>query len=228
MKLLAFDCSLRYFSALLAIGQGEPPERVSRGPGQWRGEEIVALLDALCRRRGLDWSDLDALAVTVGPGSFTGIRTAVAVARALSLATDLPVHPIGTLEAMALAGRKHAGDRPLVAAIPGKRGTVYAQSFAGDGSPMTEPASLPASELAARLPRQALVVTPEAEALAALPGPRHAVHTALPEAEAVAALAQQRMAAGLPAVAGPLLEPLYLRAADANPAAGRSLLAPAE
>ncbi len=228
MKLLAFDCSLRCFSALLATGREEPPERVSRGPGEWRGEEIVALLDALCRRHGLDWSDLDALAVTVGPGSFTGIRTAVAVARALSLAADLPVHPVGTLEALALAGRERALDRPLAAVIPGKRGTVYAQCFAGDGTVRTEPGSLPAAELAARLPAQAVVVAPEAEAVAALLGPHHAVHTALPEAEAVAALARRRMAAGLPAVAGHLLEPLYLRAADANPAAGRPLLAPAE
>ncbi len=228
MALLAFDCSLRRFSAVLLDRRGAELGASRRGAGEWRGEEIVALLDELCRRHDRDWNALEALAATVGPGSFTGVRTAVAVVRALALATGLPVHPVGTLEVLASSVRERAGDRPLTAILPGKRGHLYFQPFAADAVPLAAPASVAAAELLPRIPAAAVVVTPEPEPLAALLGTRHEILEGAPDARAVALLARRRRAAGERGLAGHRIEPLYLRAADADPRAGRPLVALAE
>ena len=226
MTLLAFDCSLRRFTALLLDHGGAERAGIAHGPDAWRGEEIVALLDRLCRGCGLAWTDLEALAVTVGPGSFTGIRTAVAAARGLALAADLPVFPVGTLEALARDLPASEG-RPVAAVLRGKRGQLYLQCFAADGIALAPPAALPAAALPAHLPREALVVTPEPAMLEDLLG-RREIRAALPDARAVAAIARRRREGGERGVAGHLVEPLYLRAADANPLAGRPLVAPVE
>ncbi len=228
MTLLAFDCSLRRFSAVLLDPDGTTRTAVAREPGTWRGEEIVTLLDRLCRSAGYGWRQLEALAVTVGPGSFTGIRTAVAIARALALAADLPVYPVGTLEALALAGGDEAEDRLLAALLPGKRGHFYLQTFGTGLSPLAPPVSVPAEELAVRIPETAVVVTSDPGRLAASPSPWREVRRALPEAAAVAALARRRIVAGDGGIEGRHLEPLYLRAADADPTAGRPLVVVAD
>ena len=226
MTLLAFECSLRRFTALLTDRDGAERATLERGPDAWRGEEIVALLDRLCRGCGLAWTDLEALALAVGPGSFTGIRSAVAVARGLALAASLPVYAVGTLEALASVGAKAANGAPVAALLPGKRGQFYLQCFAADGTALAPPASRPAAALPAHLPREALVVTPDPAKLRDLSG-RWEIRAALPDARAVAAIAHGRRQTGERGLAGPHLEPLYLRAADANPRAGRPLVAPA-
>ncbi len=228
MALLAFDCTLRRFSAVLLDRRGSEIGALRRGAGEWRGEEIVALLDGLCRRHGCGWRTLEAVAATVGPGSFTGVRTAVAVVRALALATGLPVHPLGTLEVLAATVRERAGDRPLAAVLPGKRGHLYLQTFDADAAPLGPPASVDAAEVAQRIPAAAAAVSPDPTSLAALLGSGREILEGAPEAWAVARLAHRRRAAGERGLAGHRVEPLYLRAADADPRAGRPLLAPAE
>ena len=113
MLILAFDTATdRATSAL--VGDGEVlGERVSRA------STLLADVDALVRQAGAHPRDLEGLAVGTGPGSFTGIRIGLAVARGLALALDVPVAGVSTLDALA------AGAPGAVPVIDAKRREVF-------------------------------------------------------------------------------------------------------
>jgi tRNA threonylcarbamoyladenosine biosynthesis protein TsaB len=111
--ILAFDTATdRATSAL--VGDGEVlGERVSRA------STLLADVDALVRQAGAHPRDLEGLAVGTGPGSFTGIRIGLAVARGLALALDVPVAGVSTLDALA------AGAPGAVPVIDAKRREIF-------------------------------------------------------------------------------------------------------
>lgn len=113
MLILAFDTATdRATSAL--VGDGEVlGERVSRA------STLLADVDALVRQAGAHPRDLEGLAVGTGPGSFTGIRIGLAVARGLALALDVPVAGVSTLDALA------AGAPGAVPVIDAKRREIF-------------------------------------------------------------------------------------------------------
>lgn len=90
------------------------------GERRSRAVSVLADLDALLRDAGVDTRDLDGVAVGTGPGSFTGIRIGLAVARGLALATGLPVAGVSTLDALA------AGAPGAVPVIDAARREVFA------------------------------------------------------------------------------------------------------
>jgi tRNA threonylcarbamoyladenosine biosynthesis protein TsaB len=147
------------------------------------------------------------VAVTVGPGSFTGLRVGLAFAKGMALALERPCVGIGTLAALA-ASIEPAGVR--TAAIDAGRGAIYLQIFEG-GHELSAPDSLPIETAAARLIEFRAgyaLVGPQASHLAqALPGARPF------ELDAPSPLAIARLAAVAPLVPP---RPLYLRAADAK------------
>ena len=113
MLILAFDTATdRATSAL--VGDGEVlGERVSRAA------TLLEDVDALLRQAGAHATDVDALAVGTGPGSFTGTRIGLAAARGLALALDLPAAGISTLDALA------AGAPGALPVIDGRRREVF-------------------------------------------------------------------------------------------------------
>lgn len=114
MLTLAFDTATDVATCAL-IRDGEVlGERSSRAVA------VLAAADELLRRAGLKPTDLDRLAVGVGPGSFTGVRIGLAAARGLALALDLPVAGVSTLEALA------AGAPGAVPVIDARRREVFA------------------------------------------------------------------------------------------------------
>jgi tRNA threonylcarbamoyladenosine biosynthesis protein TsaB len=92
-----------------------------------RPRSVLEDIDALHREAGLDQSELDALAVGTGPGSFTGVRIGLATARALAFALDIPAAGVSTLDVLA------AGAPGSVPVIDAKRGEVFALR---DGEPI--------------------------------------------------------------------------------------------
>lgn len=132
--LLAIDTTESACSAALSHA-GSTIERFE--PAARRHNEVLLpMVDDLFRSAGLGLSQLDAVAFARGPGSFTGVRIAAAVAQGLAFAGDLPVVPVSSLQALAQgAARVHERDAVL-AAFDARMGEVYWGVFArnGDGS----------------------------------------------------------------------------------------------
>jgi len=98
------------------------------------------------------WGAVDRIAVGLGPGSFTGLRVAVATARALGLSRGLPVSGVCTLDAIGLALAEAAdGSAARLAAIDARRGEVFAALYAPGGERLWEPRVYSPRELAERV-----------------------------------------------------------------------------
>ena len=214
MKILALDSALSACSvAVLANGVVRAVRRQAMARGQ--AEALLPMVRAALDEAGLGFADLDRLAVTIGPGSFTGLRIGLAAARGLALATGLPLTGITTLEALAAAADPAARQgRGTVVLIDSRRGDVFMQIFGADAVPLAKPAAADPAALDALLPAGPLLLAGDA-APAALDVLRLAgrdvalaADSALPDPVAVARLAAER-----PLPEGPVTA-LYLRAPD--------------
>jgi tRNA threonylcarbamoyladenosine biosynthesis protein TsaB len=191
---LAFDTATAVATSALVDGHEVLGERVSRA------QTLLEDVDALLRQAGARPSDLDRLAIGLGPGSFTGVRIGLAAARGLALSLDLPGSGVSTLDALA------AGAPGALPVIDAKRREIFTlvggepRVFAPHELPLTE-ATVCVGDGAKRyrsvLEERGADVPPDDDE-------RH-----LPRARFHAALA------GEP---GPVdeLEPLYLRVPDAE------------
>jgi tRNA threonylcarbamoyladenosine biosynthesis protein TsaB len=111
-----------------------------------RSELVMAGVDLLLRAAGLQQSQIEGVVASRGPGSFTGVRVAVATAQGLSMALGIPAHGYSSL--LAQAARSTAQE--CVAVQPARRGTVYAQPFARRGhrpEPLADPTVVAVAEL---------------------------------------------------------------------------------
>ncbi|HEY8615442.1 tRNA (adenosine(37)-N6)-threonylcarbamoyltransferase complex dimerization subunit type 1 TsaB [Phenylobacterium sp.] len=170
-------------------------------------ERLAPMTQRVMAEAGLPFSALQRIGVTVGPGSFTGLRVGVAFAKGLSAALAIPAAGVGALEALA------AEAQGLVfAAIDARRDQLYLQAFE-DGRPLMAAAVLPLGVAAARL---AELAQGRPLTLVGSGGPLLA--DAAPGARLVAAEGcDARQVARLAAARDPApLRPLYLRAPDAR------------
>jgi tRNA threonylcarbamoyladenosine biosynthesis protein TsaB len=223
MMVLAFDCAtVRHSAALWQDGCVLAQAASERAHGAT--ESLVPMLDRVMREAGCDFSRLDRLVVTVGPGHFTGLRAGLAVARALALAAGLPVVAVTTFEAVAVAvAPEEIRGRRLLVAIDSKRAEPYLQMFGEDMAPLGDAVSLPVDDYAAAVP-SGLPITVAGDAAAPLVAAlRAAGHDAMradapaaPDAASLAAFGASRAPA-----AGPV-RPFYLHPPAVKiPAAGR-------
>lgn len=135
MKLLGIDTALNACSVAITDGDITLACVVSAG-GKGNAERLLPLLEQARREAGIELSDLDGIAATIGPGSFTGIRTALATARALGLALKIPVWGITTTETLAAAAAQP--ELSTIAVIDARRDELYLQCFAADGVALSE------------------------------------------------------------------------------------------
>lgn len=153
MKILSIDSATSACSvAVWADGALRAIERADLARGQ--AEALVPMIERVRRQANLTFAELDRLAVTVGPGHFTGLRSGLAAARGLALATGLPLIGITTLDAVA-AGVP-AAEREgavLVVALDSKRQEAYVQAYASDLTPLSGPQAKRPAEYAAELAR---------------------------------------------------------------------------
>ena len=128
MKLLAFETATEACSVALWL-DGAVVERFAIAPRR-HAELSLPWAEALLAEAGIARSQLDAIAVGRGPGAFTGVRLAIAIAQGIALALDRPVLPVSTLAALAL----QAPGGSTLAAIDARMGEVYLGAFTcGDG-----------------------------------------------------------------------------------------------
>ena len=213
MKLLAFELSTEACSVALWI-DGELRERFGVAPRQ-HAELALPWAQQLLADAGIAKAQLDAVAVGRGPGAFTGVRLAVALAQGIALALDRPVLPVSTLAALALQGE---GDR-ILAAIDARMGEVYLGAFARAGDAMqalqpeavATPAAITVSAGGAWSGIGTGFAAVDGALQARLGGQLATVDAlALPHAADVARLAAPAFARG-EGVAPERLEPAYLR-----------------
>lgn len=222
--ILAFDSSGACCSAALWAGgriAARRLEPMSRG----QAERLMPMILAAMAEAGCGFADLTGIAVTVGPGSFTGIRVALAAARGLALASGLPVAGVTTFDAVleSLPAAATAG-RMVAIVMDSKRGDLFTQFYDRDRRPVSGPAILAPESVLAAAPGQLLIAAGDGVALLEphLPAGAGITMTAVAHIDAahVAALAARRNPSELlPPV------PLYLRPADVT-VAGRKRSSP--
>lgn len=212
MIVLAFDTALAACSAALYdTGLDKVLSARHALMAQGHAEALPGMIAGVMGEAGLAMSAIERIAVTRGPGTFTGVRIGLATARGLAFALDRPAIGIGTLEALA-AAVPAGGERSVVSIIDARRGEVYLQIFAADGTPRDDPRLASIEGAVEQIPENALLIGTGANlpAIAAC-RTRAAQVPALPDA----ACFIRRAATMAPDAA--LLEPLYLRAPDAKP-----------
>jgi tRNA threonylcarbamoyladenosine biosynthesis protein TsaB len=195
-------CQVGLFEgARMVAGASEPMERGHQERLAPMAQEVMA---------GRPFAQIAKLVVTIGPGSFTGLRVGLAFAKGLRLATGAPLAGVGTLEALAASVESAAGGA-AAGVVDARRGLVYMQAFE-NGSPLAAPDIAPIPEAARRLGGRGDLT---------LVGPgAHLLADALPGAKIDARAAADLAALGrLAETAHPVpdLRPLYLRAPDARP-----------
>ncbi len=208
MIVLAIDTCLGACSvAVVAYGHtvAAASEPMTRG----HQERLAPMAREVMVRADLDFAALDRIAVTVGPGSFTGLRVGLAFAKGLALALGKPCIGVGTLEALAASVTEPG---PLAVVIDSGRGQVYLQTFAA-GRALSPPQVLSLEEAGSRLAalNGGVLSGPGAALLSTVAAGFELKPVATPDPAAVA-----RLAASAPA-APPT--PLYLRPPDAKPKA---------
>lgn len=156
--ILAFDASLFGCAAALLRADGQtftrrldPPTQGGRG----RADDLLPMIDAIVSEAGIDKRSIERIAVTTGPGSFTGIRIALAAAKGLALALEADIYPLSSFDALALA-LPQAGVFAIT--IPAGRGEFYIQVFA-DGQAHAARLGSP-QDLAPHLPRDLSLAGP--------------------------------------------------------------------
>jgi len=218
MRVLAIDTALEACSAaVLDTEHAGMVAHESQPMARGHAEALMPLIARVLDRSQLAFAELDRIAVTTGPGSFTGLRVGISAARGIALASGKPAVGLSTLAAYAAPFIAADDTLPVVAAIDARHEHVYLQVFGPGGRTIVTPR---------------LVSLADARRMALTGGPR-IVGTAAnimaanwPGGERPPALVEQRSAPdinwvarlGAAAVAtGQPPKPLYLRAPDAQP-----------
>ncbi len=211
MKILSLDTSTSSCSVAVMAGArilSHRHDAMARG----QSERLIPMIAEVMAEAEMSFPQLDLLAVTVGPGTFTGIRIGLATARALHLASGKPLAGVSTCEAIA-AGipEQERQGRQVLVVLDSRRADLWVQRFDGDLTPLSPPAALLPEAIAALAPGPMVVAGDAALlVLSLLPEARLSSGAATPDASVVGRLARFHWTRGtaLPAT------PLYLRPAD--------------
>ncbi|HTT47024.1 MAG TPA: tRNA (adenosine(37)-N6)-threonylcarbamoyltransferase complex dimerization subunit type 1 TsaB [Pseudolabrys sp.] len=218
MRVLAIDTALEACSAAL-LDTERPAAAVHESLPMQRGhaEALMPLIARVMDRAGFDFEALDRIAVTTGPGSFTGLRVGLAAARGIALAAGKPAIGLTTLAAYAAPLVAADATRPVVAVIDARHDQVYVQVFGPGGRTVVPARVAPLREAlrVAAIGAPALVGTGAAMMAAAWPAgerpPSIIDARNAPDIAWVARLGVAAVDTGAPP------KPFYLRAPDAQP-----------
>ena len=235
MNILAFDTCFSACSAAVSSGPagGIVSERLFLDTGH--AEALLPMIERVMRAAGLAFADLDRIVVANGPGTFTGVRTGVAAARALALATRAEVVAVSSLWALAQAGlalRPLPPDNALLVAMDARKSEVYAQAFDASGASLCPPQVLTPELAAMLLPDKPMAIIGNAASAVADAASRAGRETTLISPDADATLStiapDARFLLTATCVHAPgeqrsAVRPIYLRAPDAKPQSDKSL-----
>jgi tRNA threonylcarbamoyl adenosine modification protein YeaZ len=225
MRLLAIDTALAACSA--AIFDFDKGIIASETLPMVRGhaEALVPLIGRVVEAADIDYGALDRIAVTVGPGSFTGLRVGVAAARGIALATNKPCVGVTTLRALASPYAAADIKSTVLAVIDARHSHLYFQGFDASGEPLDNPRIISIDELISSLPLGRIHVIGDAANLieSVWPSTRLSPIFTQNDAPDIAWVARLGARAEL---AHELPKPMYLRAPDAKPPQPSGLVGP--
>ena len=218
MRVLAIDTGLEACSvAVLDTAHAEARVQESLPMQRGHAEALMPLIERMLNRAELDVSALDRIAVTTGPGSFTGLRVGIAAARGIALASGKPAIGLSTLAAFAAPFIAADDTLPVVVAIDARHDHVYLQVFGPGGRTVVAPRVAPLREAlrvsTAGAPR--IIGTAANKLAAAWPSserpPSAVEQRGAPRIDWVARLGAAATDTSMPP------KPLYLRPPDAHP-----------
>jgi len=147
MIILAIDTALDACSAaVLDTAAGTTIAIESQAMQRGHAEALMPLIARVMKDSGIAFTALDRIAVTTGPGSFTGLRVGLSAARGIALAAEKPIVGLTTLAAYAAPVVADNGEHPILSAIDARHDHVYFQVVGGDGSPLIKPKVAPIAE----------------------------------------------------------------------------------
>jgi len=157
MRLLALDTSTLSGSVALLEDEQIRAE-VNLNLGRKHTERLLPGMDWIFQELELEPRQLEAVAVGLGPGSFTGLRVGLATAKGLAISLEIPLVGVSSLEALAWQARFYSGK--ILSLIDARKGQVFAEFFqGGDGfSALEGPMVINPEELAVKIPEQTLLV----------------------------------------------------------------------
>jgi len=219
VRVLAFDTAQGALSAALLDGQGKVLAHHFELRQRGHAEALLPLLEKVLRQAHLGPEDISALGVTIGPGTFTGLRAGLAAARGFALANKLPLIGVTTLEAVAEPVSLDENET-LAVSFDARREEVYFQMFTAGLRILSEPQLLSVEAAVARLPQSKIVLVGTGAPLlqAELSPDRFRLSDTLaqPDALSVARLTLLRLAQSDVQSFRRFPSPLYLRAPDAK------------
>ena len=147
MLILAIDTALDACAAgVLDTEAGKLIAQDSQIMKRGHAEALMPLIARVIEQSGIAFAGLDRIAVTTGPGSFTGLRVGLSAARGIALAANKPVVGVTTLTAYAAPIVSQNGERPVISAIDARHDQVYLQVVSGNGSALIRPRVAPIDE----------------------------------------------------------------------------------
>ena len=224
MRILAIDTALPACSAcVLDSDAAEPVSSESIPMARGHAEALLPLIERVIAHAEGGFAALDRVAVTVGPGSFTGIRVGLSAARAIAAARRIPVAGVSTLAALAAPLILAADQGIVVAAIDALHGSVYVTGYGPDGRTILSPRHSPVRDAVRALGAGPLRITGSGAPMLAIEAWSMGLQAEVvgeriaPDIAYVARLGLAADPASAPA------RPLYLKAPDAKPQQGPAI-----
>jgi tRNA threonylcarbamoyladenosine biosynthesis protein TsaB len=227
MLILAIDTALDACAvAVLDTETNALRAHESQAMARGHAEALMPMIERVMQAAALPFAALDRIAVTVGPGSFTGLRVGISAARGLGLAAGKIVVGVTTLSAYAAPYLSESGG-PIVSLIDARHDHVYMQVVASDGTPLIRPRVAPIAEVFASASFGAPRLAGNAARLVADRWPADIAQPASVDQQSAVDITWVAWIgiAAEPEAATP--RPLYLRPPDAKPQAGMALDQPA-
>jgi tRNA threonylcarbamoyl adenosine modification protein YeaZ len=227
MNILALDTSMGVCGAavLLAGGAAERTVLIEESMARGHAEALIPMVAEAMEGAGIGFAELDLIAATLGPGSFTGVRIAIAAARGFALVTGAKLWGTDSLTVMARVALNGAveGGKPFAVAVDARGDRLYAGLYDGEGRKLDGPLLIGAGELSALLPHDLAVAVGSGAVHLAEAAGRHGRHVRAmrPDLQPSAAVLAE-LALGANEML-PTLRPLYLRPPDAKPQASMAV-----
>ena len=212
MLILALDtsmaaCSVCVYDTDKCLVTGANQRFMDRG----QAEALAPMVQETMKMAGVGFADLGRIAVTTGPGTFTGVRIGLAMARGLGVALNIPITGINSLAA--IAANEAGKNIPIVVAVDARAGEIYFASYDLSGHEVTRPAVVSLDEARKLMPTHSVAILGTAAELLL-----HHPHLRSDAGDLPIAENFVRLADGIPASDVPP-DPLYLRAPDVKPQA---------